>query len=210
MDSHAPLAPETIDSRRRYLCRHIFTEGHRCGSPALRGHDFCYYHRAAREQRPLAGRLGIFTMPRIDDRAAIQIALYDILSRITAGDLDIKQAGTLLYGLQIASSNLPRASSHETTQPAFHQPLVEEITHDYHQGDLAPVLELPALPAAGELITTEIVTAEFIAAEFVAPEMDSLALPVIPTHAGALDAGAELKQEGEHLAPPLNLLEPCH
>jgi|SRR6185437_2949642 len=186
MDNHTSLAPETIDSRRRYLCRHIFTEGHRCGSPALRGHDFCYYHRAARQQGPLAGRIGIFTMPRIDDRAAIQIALYDILSRVTAGDIDIKQAGTLLYGLQIASSNLPRASSPETNQPHLHQPLVEEITHDYHLGDLAPVAELPALPAAEEFIATEIVTAEFIAAELVSTPIDPPALPCVPTQAGCL------------------------
>jgi hypothetical protein len=183
------LAPETIDSRRRYLCRHIFTEGHRCGSPALRGHDFCYYHRAARQHGPLAGRIGIFTMSRIDDRAAIQIALYDILSRVTAGDIDLKLASTVLYGLQIASSNLPRAASSEAAQPAFPQPLVEEITHDYHLGDLAPVAELPAIPAAQEFIATEIVTAEFIAAELVTTAIDPPALPCVPTQTGCLPAG---------------------
>jgi hypothetical protein len=188
MDTNTSLAPEAIDSRRRYLCRHIFTEGHRCGSPALRGHDFCYYHRAARQQGPLAGRIGIFTMPRIDDRAAIQIALYDILSRVTAGDIDIKQAGTLLYGLQIASSNLPRASSHETPQADLHQPLIEEITHDYHLGDLAPIAEIAALPAQ---VTTEIVTAEFITAELVNTELDLPALPCVPTETDCLPAGGQ-------------------
>ena len=29
---------------RRFQCRHIFTDGHRCGSPCLRGEEFCFYH----------------------------------------------------------------------------------------------------------------------------------------------------------------------
>ncbi len=33
---------------KRYQCRHIFTDGHRCGSPCLRHEDFCYYHHTTR------------------------------------------------------------------------------------------------------------------------------------------------------------------
>ena len=31
------------DNPKRYQCRHIFTDGHRCGSPCLRGEELCYY-----------------------------------------------------------------------------------------------------------------------------------------------------------------------
>jgi hypothetical protein len=137
------LAPETIDSRRRYLCRHIFTGGHRCASPALRGHQFCYNHHAARPAVPLSGRTGLFSMPRIDDRAAVQIALYEVLSRITAGDLDLNRARAILYGLQIASANLSRDPSQPSGLTAA-VPHVDEIIHDIQLGDLAPIVELPS------------------------------------------------------------------
>jgi hypothetical protein len=133
---------DDLDPKRRYLCRHVHTTGHRCGSPALRAHNFCYYHDRTRlPNAPLAGRIGIFKMQPIDDRAAIQIALYDILTRITAGDIDNKRASILLYGLQIASCNLARL---EKLQPPTE--IIEDVTNDYRFGDLAPITELPTEP----------------------------------------------------------------
>jgi len=88
------------DPKRRYLCRHIFTNGHRCGSPALRGQHFCYYHRAVRQQPAAANikgdRPAIFTIPPIDDAAGIQIALHHVLTRLATCELDTKRAGQLL------------------------------------------------------------------------------------------------------------------
>jgi len=34
------------------LCRHILPAGRRCGSPALRGEQFCYYHHSALPRPP--------------------------------------------------------------------------------------------------------------------------------------------------------------
>src|ERR1035441_2548168 len=102
--STAPAATETADPKRRYLCRHVFTECHRCGPPALRGQALCYSPHAPRREPRLAGVNGCFLMPRIDDRSAIQIALYDILGRISLGDLDLKRAGMILYGLDRKST----------------------------------------------------------------------------------------------------------
>ena len=161
---HATTDTHHHDPKRRYLCRHIHTDGHRCGSPALRAQNFCYYHDRQRlPNAPLAGRTGIFRMQPIDDRAAIQIALFDILSRLTAGDLDTKRASILLYGLQIASSNLAaRDKQQPTTQP------IEHLTTHPHIGDLAPIQEIqtpeihqpadsryePAQPASEAVIQT--------------------------------------------------------
>ena len=119
-----------IDPQRRYLCRHMHTSGARCGSPALRGQDFCYYHDRSRRHGPLAGRTGIFKMQPIDDRAAIQLAIYDILSRLTAGDIDCKRASVALYGLQIASSNL--AQQEKLPQPTH---IVEDVTEHHSRGE---------------------------------------------------------------------------
>jgi hypothetical protein len=87
-------------------------------------------------------------MPRIDDRAAIQLALFEVLSRLSGGDIDYKRGGILLYGLQIASSNLPR----HATQAAEQQPQVDEVTHDIHLGDLAPIAEFPTPDAEEEVV----------------------------------------------------------
>jgi hypothetical protein len=142
MPEATPITPAetaTADPKRRYLCRHVFTEGHRCGSPALRGQSLCYNHGRSRREAPISGRSGTFPMPRIDDRASIQLALYEVLSRLSGGDIDYKRGGILLYGLQIASSNLPRHAQLNAEQ----QPQVEEVTADYNLGDLAPIVEIP-------------------------------------------------------------------
>ncbi len=105
----------------RFQCRHIFTAGHRCSSPCLRHEEFCYYHHATR--RPLANpkerkaRLSAFHLPNPEDRGAIQMAIGEVLQRIAANEIDPKRAGLLLYGLQIASLNLPRQRPTAQTPP---------------------------------------------------------------------------------------------
>jgi len=129
----------STDPTRRNQCRHIHTRGTRCGSPALRGHDFCFYHDRSRREAPDAhGYHGSFKMPRIDDRDAVQLALFEVLSRIAARDIDYQQARLLLSGLRIAAANLPRP----TARAADDRPDVHEVTFDpLLQEDLAPVAE---------------------------------------------------------------------
>src|SRR6266702_2988125 len=129
------------DPTRRYRCRHVFTDGHRCGSSSLRQQELCYYHHASR-RGPSGGR-GHFLMPRIDDRPAIQIAIYDILARIALGELELKPAGMLLYGLQIAASNLSQHEKALRSAPANPEPLVEDVVSNPFLGDLAPIEEIP-------------------------------------------------------------------
>ena len=131
----------TTDPSRRYRCRHVFTDGHRCGSPSLRTQDFCYYHHVSRREPSLAPGHGLFLMPRIDDRAAIQIALYDILARVTLRDIELKTAGMLLYGLQIASSNIAQQEKSARLATPNPEPLVDEVTSNLLFGDLAPIAE---------------------------------------------------------------------
>ena len=57
---------------KRYQCRHIFTAGHRCGSPALRHEHFCFYHHTTRKPAPKNRPLAPFEfeLPIPEDRAA--------------------------------------------------------------------------------------------------------------------------------------------
>ena len=161
---------------KRFLCRHIHTSGRRCGSPALRGEPFCYHHHTTR--RPAPRHRGVhpnqaeFELPSIDDRAGVQFALAQILNRIATNQLDSKRAGQLLYGLLIASSNLPRqprpaaarsdtrdsassrsyvcrdtssASSRESDSPSgpnAPDDFVEDIILDEDLGPIAPIAEI--------------------------------------------------------------------
>jgi hypothetical protein len=135
--------PDTIvesrtETPKRFQCRHIFTDGHRCGSACLHHEEFCYYHHTAR--RPVANpktrrsRRSTFHLPLPEDRSAIQASIGEVLQRIASNDIDPRRAGLLLYGLQIASLNLPKPEREAAPAPET----VEEITTDPELGILAP------------------------------------------------------------------------
>ena len=133
---------------RRFQCRHIFTGGHRCGSPSLRHEDFCFYHRGLHARQTLhtvdlsqgEHHATPFTLPIPEDRSAIQQAIGEILNRLAGNELDPRRAGLLLYGLQIASINLPRAAPAAAGEQGSP---IEEITTDPTLGPIAPRTELP-------------------------------------------------------------------
>jgi hypothetical protein len=168
------------DEIKRYQCRHIFTDGHRCGSACLRHEEFCYYHHTTRRPvenpRRRRSRQAQFDLPLPEDRSAIQSSIGEVLRRIASNEIDAKRAGLLLYGLQIASINLPRAT--QPTRATGHSSynsrsrytgrtirdeedipgtaLVEEIVIDPKLGTVAPraevVKEEERLSVVGQLL----------------------------------------------------------
>jgi hypothetical protein len=126
----------------RFHCRHIFTDGLRCGSFCLRGEEFCYYHHNSR--RPVSTQelqhrklhREEFVLPNLEDRSAIQAAISDVLQRITSNEIDPRRAGLLLYGLQIASLNLPKPGPN-----VYAAETVEEVVEDATFGPIAPRAE---------------------------------------------------------------------
>ena len=119
---------------RRYQCRHIFLGGSRCGSPSLRREEFCYYHHAARQSAEDRRRncLDDFELPQIEDRSSVLAAIAEVLQRIANGGMHTKRAGLLLYGLQIASLNLPKTEAGHDATP------VERVIAHPRLGNLAP------------------------------------------------------------------------
>ena len=116
---HNTIETET-DAPKRYQCRHIFTDGHRCASPCLRQEEFCYSHHTTRRPvenpRQRRSRRSTFHLPLPEDRSAIQSSIGEVLQRIASNEIDPRRAGLLLYGLQIASLNLGKT---QPTQAAF-------------------------------------------------------------------------------------------
>ena len=130
------------DEETLYQCRHILTDGRRCGSPSLRKEHFCYYHHKIRRPVPIRelearrGMQGVFELPNPEDRSAIQHAIGQVLQRIAANELDPRRAGLLLYGLQIASLNLLK-----NDQKVIPEVYVEAVEVDPEFGELAPQTE---------------------------------------------------------------------
>ena len=105
---------------KRYQCRHIFTDGHRCGSPCLRAEDFCYYHHTTRrpvqDPRQRQANQPHFDLPMPEDRAAIQLSIGEILRRIARNQIDPRRAGLLLYGLRSPAPTYPAKPKPPATQ----------------------------------------------------------------------------------------------
>jgi hypothetical protein len=137
-----PLKPEA--PRKAYLCRHIFADGHQCGSRALRGENFCYYHYAHRvpvlanhrRARPKEG-FNLVRLDGLDNHTSIQLSLAQVLGRIANNSIEPKRGWLLLYGLQIAGNNLKHA------RPTAEAPIPDSIVEDAVHGQLA-------VPEAGQ------------------------------------------------------------
>jgi len=87
-------------------CSHLHTTGKHCGSPALRGEQYCFYHHPTR--RPPVRPKGEvpFTLPPISDRVDLQVILTEIMRRLANNSLDTKRAGLLLQTIQMTATNL--------------------------------------------------------------------------------------------------------
>jgi len=123
---------------KRFLCRHIFTDGRRCGSPALSQQNFCYYHYAHRtpvlanqRRRQRASGFDITNLDGLDNPTAVQLSLSEVIARIAANTIDLKRAGLLIYALQVAGQNLRRIDPEETAR------VPEDIVEDPVFGPLA-------------------------------------------------------------------------
>ena len=88
-------------------CHHLHPTGNRCGSPALRGEQFCFYHHPTRRppRRHQSSRT-CFYLPPIGDAEDLQLALSEVIRRVADNTLDTKRASLLLITLQMAKTNL--------------------------------------------------------------------------------------------------------
>jgi hypothetical protein len=100
-----------IEIRR---CQHIKTSGAQCGSPALRNDKdkLCYYHkhnRLAPAELYMDGDRycdSQIMIPPFEDAHSIQMVLRHVVQLLLQKRINPKDAGLMLYALQIASGNL--------------------------------------------------------------------------------------------------------
>jgi hypothetical protein len=124
-------------------CYHVKVNGEQCGSPALRGKCYCYFHYryhhlGAYGVKPRGQRnAGAALFPVLEDGNSIQAAVMQVIRLILAKEIDNKEAGLLLYALQIASSNL----NHLGFTPAHDAMVIDPLLVRYARLDCKPVRE---------------------------------------------------------------------
>jgi len=98
----------------------------------MRRSDFCYFHAKLHTPRRAAARRKL-KFSAIEDSAGINTAVVQTLNALLAKTIDAKQAGLILYGIQIAAQKIDdyRSSPRDT---------VRYISRSEQGDELAPEL----------------------------------------------------------------------
>jgi hypothetical protein len=91
-------------------CTHIKISGIRCGSPSLRGEQFCYYHQRMHRGVRTPPQSRLHPLACIEDKESIQAALAEVINALLRNTIDMKRATLILRALHIAVKNDARAS----------------------------------------------------------------------------------------------------
>ena len=137
------------------LCRHIKTNGTQCEAPALSGDQWCFFHARLHQRHSRFRSIEVSTesiaraqpvhLSALEDRESVQVALSVVINALASGQMEPRQATALLYGLQIASSNLARMQS--TPSPAKVVLSAEPTTDGHYLAEPGLACEIPDEPA---------------------------------------------------------------
>jgi hypothetical protein len=127
-------------------CRHIKTNGRKCGSPALRGEYYCYYHHPRRLRVARAVKPRYFLeLPLPEHRGAVRAAIIETVRALKCEEIDVKLGGGLLYALQLATSEKPGVSPVKQSSPRYLKiapiPGFAKIYTTNRSPDAAPVID---------------------------------------------------------------------
>lgn len=142
-----------VPPKRPRQCEHIKTNGEFCGSPALRGRNYCYFHlthigRRLRAERNHAraqanspeNAVAPLELPPFEDAHSIQIALMQVVDALLHNRIDAKRGGLVLYALQTASANLARMADLERSEQAIVAARYDDFEEDFELNDEVPEL----------------------------------------------------------------------
>jgi hypothetical protein len=89
-------------------CTHIKVTGIRCGSPALRGEQFCYFHQRMVRGVSTPPNARLHPVALIENEEAIQSSLMEVINALARNTIDLKRAELMLRALHIAVKNARR------------------------------------------------------------------------------------------------------
>jgi len=93
-------------------CEYIKPNGNFCGSPALRGRDYCHWHlvciarRLRAEKQEATADTTPLELPPLEDANSVQLAIMMVIDAMLHNRIGPRMSGQLLYALQLASINL--------------------------------------------------------------------------------------------------------
>jgi hypothetical protein len=96
--------------QNRKTCTHIKISGVRCGSPSLRGEQFCYYHQRMHRGVRTPPQSRLHPLACIEDKESIQAALAEVINALLRNTIEMKRATLIIRALHIAVKNDARAS----------------------------------------------------------------------------------------------------
>jgi hypothetical protein len=90
------------------ICTHIKVTGVQCGSPALRGEQFCYFHQRMVRGVRTPSQARLHPVALIEDEEALQASLMEIINALARNTIDLRRAELILRALHIAVKNVRR------------------------------------------------------------------------------------------------------
>ncbi len=76
---------------------------------AMRGRHFCYYHLRSRAKKRAI-------IADLQSQRAVNLAITKVLRGIIAKEIDIKEGGVILFGLQTAIKNIAATSASQNSK----------------------------------------------------------------------------------------------
>jgi hypothetical protein len=147
-------------------CTHIKVTGQQCGSPALRGEFFCYFHTRVIKGVQQRVDMRLHSMALLEDCESIQLSIMHVVDGLVKGTLDPTRARLIIQALRIAARNAKNVRFDDVHYRPSEQPMVRQVP-DYARQYLiehpeigppiseecaadAPVHDAKPTPAQGE------------------------------------------------------------
>src|SRR5271155_1086976 len=112
-------------------CTHIKVTGQQCGSPALRGEFFCYFHTRVIKGVQQRVDMQLHSMALLEDCESIQLSIMHVVDGLLKGTLDPTRARLIIQALRIAARNAKNVRF-DTKRESEKQSMVREVP-DYAQ-----------------------------------------------------------------------------
>jgi len=144
-------------------CTHIKVTGVRCGSPALRGEQFCYFHQRVHRGVRTPPQARLHPLAVIEDEESIQMALMEVINALMRNTIDLKRANLILRALHIAVKNARRVTF-ETANAMVHEvpDFVSQAPSPADTAEITEALNIPRYNPTGPTPPRVRTTAELI------------------------------------------------
>ena len=110
-------------------CSHIKVTGVRCGSPALRGEQHCFFHhRMLKGLKRRNSRISPFAL--LENEEAIQCSIMEITDALLKGQIDLKRGELILRALNTAVRNARRVNFNNLASREIIRELPKELQSD--------------------------------------------------------------------------------